>query len=118
MKKYIVLLGLLSLITTSCVQKTNKQTVVFNLDVKGIKAIKNVGIRGIDKPLSWDNDYEMRIGKDSIYTANITYETGYKYTEIKFAVNGDFELKGQPNRRIVFEKSRITNFNAVFNKLE
>jgi putative oxidoreductase len=118
MKKCIVLLGLLCLISTSCVQKTNKQTVVFNLDVKGIKGIKNVGIRGIDKPLSWDYDSEMKIGKDSIYTASIAYETGYKYTEVKFIINGDFELKGQPNRRIVFDKSGLTINNSEFNKLE
>ncbi len=118
MKKYIVSLGLLSLIITSCVQKTNNQTVVFNLDVKGIKRIKNVGIRGLDKPLSWDYDYKMKIGKDSIYTASISGETGYRFTEIKFTINGDYELKGQPNRRIVFDNSGVTIYKAKFNKLE
>jgi hypothetical protein len=119
MKKLLLLIiGIIYLFTTSCVQKTTKQTVIFHLDVKGIKGIKNVGIRGNDKPLSWDYDYEMKMGKDSIYTATISGETGYAFTEIKFTINGDYELKDKPNRRIVFSKSGVANYYAVFNKYQ
>lgn len=115
MKKLIILFVGLLYITTSCVQKTKKQTVAINLDIKGVRGIKNVGIRGVDKPLSWDNDYEMKIGKDSIYTAIIYLETGYKFTEIKFTINGDFELKDKPNRKIIFANNGKTNYKATFN---
>lgn len=115
MKKSIFIV-LMIIFTASCVQKTTKQTVVYHLDVKGAKGIKNVGIRGNDKPLSWDYDYEMKIEKDNMYTATITGETGYTFTEIKFTINGDYEFKDKPNRRIVFSKSGVTNYYAVFNK--
>ena len=117
MKKYsIVLISLLLLSLAGCVQKSYTKTVVVTLKVSNIKDIKNAGIRGQGKPLSWDNDYEMKtVVKDSLYTATITAVTGYKFAEIKFTVNGDFELKGQPNRRVIFSNKDTTYYNAVFN---
>jgi len=56
-KLYTVLMALVLL--TSCVQKSYKRTVVFTLDVSKMKDIKKVGIRGNDKPLNWDTDFEM-----------------------------------------------------------
>ena len=74
-----------------------------------------MGIRGQGKPLSWDNDFELKpVVKDSLYTATITAVTGYKFAEIKFTVNGDFELKEQPNRRVVFSDKDTTYYNAIF----
>jgi hypothetical protein len=59
---------LLALLVTSCVQKSYKKTVVFTLDASKLKDIKKVGIRGNDKPLSWDYDTEIKeIKKDSPY---------------------------------------------------
>ena len=117
MKKYsIILLSLLIVSASSCVQKAYKKTVVVTLTVQNIKDIKTVGIRGNGKPLSWDSDFEMKtIVKDSLYTATATTVTGYKFAEIKFTVNGDFELKEQPNRRVVFSDKDTTYYNAVFN---
>ncbi len=116
MKNYSILLtGLLLISFTSCVQKSYTKTVVVSLKVSNIKDIKNAGIRGQGKPLSWNKDFEMKpVVKDSLYTATITAVTGYKFVEIKFTVNGDFELKEQPNRRVVFSDKDTTFYNAVF----
>jgi len=74
-----------------------------------------VGIRGQGKPLRWDNDFELKpVVKDSLYTETITAVTGYKFAEIKFTINGDFELKEQPNRRVVFSEKDTTYYNAIF----
>lgn len=100
-----------------CVQKSYKKTVVFTLTVQNMKNIKTVGIRGNGKPLSWDTDFEMTpVVRDSLYTATATTITGYKFAEIKFTVNGEFELKGKPNRRLNFSDNGTTYYNAIFNK--
>lgn len=116
MKNYTIILISLSLFSmASCVQKSYTKTVVVTLQVSNIKDIKSVGIRGQGKPLSWDSDFEMKpVVKDSLYTATITAVTGYKFAEIKFTVNGDFELKEQPNRRVIFSDKDTTYYNAVF----
>lgn len=117
-KDLLILIVFFALATTSCVQKSYNRTVIFNLDVNGIKKIKTVGIRGNDKPLSWDYDYAMTLGKDSIYTATITEATGYRFTSIKFTVNGDFELKEKANRKIYFEDKDTVVYYAKFNVLK
>jgi hypothetical protein len=105
--------------TVSCVQKSYRQTVVVRLSVPGVKDVKTVGIRGNGKPLSWDHDLEMTpIVKDSLYTATVTTVTGYKFAEIKFTVNGEFELADQPNRRIMFSGKDTTFVNAVYNMVQ
>ena len=99
-----------------CVQKPYKKIAIITLSVSNIKNIISVGIRGNGKPLSWDKDFEMKeVVKDSLYAASVTTVTGYKFAEIKFTVNGDFELKEQPNRRVVFSDKDTTYYNAIFN---
>ena len=117
MKKYsIIWFSLLIFLLASCVQKSYVKTVVVTLNVSNLKNIKSVGIRGQGKPLGWDNDFEMKpVVKDSLYTATITAITGYKFAEIKFTVNGEFELKEQPNRRVIFSNKDTTYYNAVYN---
>lgn len=107
---------LLSLILTSCVQKTYHKIVVFTLDASEIKNIKNVGIKGNNKPLSWSKSSEMRaIKKDSLYQLTITFETGYTFTEIKFMVNDSLEFENQDNRRVNFSTTDTTFYKAKFN---
>lgn len=120
MKKCITLsIVFLALLSSSCVQKTYKKTVVFSLDVSGIKNIKKVGIRGENDPLNWNYDSEMIVlKKDSLYKAIISFETGYKFAEIKFTVNDDFELKDKDNRRITFSDKDTTFYKAKFNELK
>jgi len=105
------------LLLTSCVQKTSKKIVVFTLDASEIKNIKKVGIRGKDKPFSWDYDTEMKFSsKDSSYQVTATFETGYKFTEVKFVVNDTFEFQNEDNRRVDFSEKDTTFFKAKFNK--
>jgi hypothetical protein len=114
-KNLFIIVALLLLFVSSCVQKAYKKTVVVMLTVPNGKNLKTVGIRGNGKPLSWDNDFEMKeVVKDSLYTAIVTTTTGYKFAEIKFTVNGEFELKEQPNRRVVFAATDTTFYSAVF----
>lgn len=117
MKTLLILL--IAILTASCVQKSYKRTVVFTLDVSAVKNIKKVGIRGNDKPLSWDYDTEMKeIKKDSLYQICVSGETGYKYTEVKFVVNDTFELQNKDNRRVYFDlKKDTTQYRAKFNQL-
>jgi putative oxidoreductase len=115
MKKYSIIIMPLLLSMAGCVQKSYKKTVVVTLSVPNTKDIKSVGIRGEGKPLSWNYDVEMKpLVKDSLYTATITAVTGYKFAEIKFTVNGDFELKEQPNRRVLFSDKDTTYYHAIF----
>ena len=116
-KKFVISAIVFSLVVTSCVQKTYKKTVVFTLDVSEIKKVEKVGIRGSDKPLSWDFDTEMKaLKKDSLFQIAITGETGYKFTEVKFVINNIFEFQNGDNRKVVFSESDTTFYNAKFNK--
>lgn len=116
MKNYIfALLILISL--CSCVQKTKTHVVTLFLDVSGIKDIKTVGIRGEEKPFSWDSDLEMEVvKKDSIYKKTIEIKTGRLCTEIKFTINGDFELKDKENRKVYFNQKGNTIYKATYDK--
>jgi hypothetical protein len=114
--KLAIIALLLSLILTSCVQKTYQKIVVFTLDASEIKNIKTVGIKGNDKPLSWSKSSEMRaIKKDSLYQLTITFETGYSFTEIKFMVNDSLEFENKDNRRVNFSTTDTTFYKAKFN---
>lgn len=117
MKKYqLIIIALLAWSASSCVQKSYKKTVVIKLTVNHFKDLKTVGIRGNGSPLSWDKDFPLKpLVKDSLYTLTTTVLTGYKFAEIKFTVNGEFELKERPNRRLIFSEKDTTYYNAVFN---
>jgi hypothetical protein len=52
--------------------------------------------------------------KDSLYTVTIAGQTPYDFTEIKFTVNGQFELENKDNRRLVFTGD-TTYYRAKFN---
>jgi len=96
---------LIQSILPACVQKAYDKVIILTLQVEGKKDIQSVGIRGENGPLSWDEDYPMKeVVKDSLYTATINYRTAYTQGEIKFTVNGEFELKNKPNRILRFEK--------------
>lgn len=114
MKKYIFIL--LTIICISCVQKTRKVTVAYYLDVSDVKNIKSVAVRGSDKPLNWENNSLMQpFRNDSLYKFYATYNTGYKFTEVKFVVNDSFEFANGANRRVVFSSKDTTVYNAKFN---
>ena len=103
------------LLPTGCVQPAHDKTVVYLLDVSGLPNVQQVGLRGRDKPLSWDNDLQLTaLKKDSLYRAVVTTHTGYKVTEVKFTLNGSFELKDQPNRRVEFDGGDTPVYRAKF----
>lgn len=112
-KHIIIFLSFIFLV--SCVQKSSKKTVILKLNVQDIKNIQSVGIRGNDKPLSWNYDFELKpIIKDTLYGATFSVNTGYKFTEAKFTVNGQFELNEKSNRRIFFSENDTTIYKAKF----
>lgn len=99
------------------VQPTTKQQVTYQLDVSGIKDVASVGVRGGDQPLSWDQDLALQpLVKDSLYQATVTYKTGYRFTEVKFLINGEMELDGKDNRKIFFDKGGATLVRARYNQ--
>ena len=118
MQKNNLLLSLMLLLAvTSCVQPVFRKTITVYLKVKGKNNIESVGIRGNGKPLSWNADYPMSpVVKDSLYVARFTVVTGYKTGEIKFTVNGDFELKNQPNRVVNFPETDSMVYRAVYDQ--
>ncbi|MBC7640820.1 MAG: hypothetical protein H7174_00545 [Flavobacterium sp.] len=115
MKKHILYSIATILMLTSCVQKTKTQTVTLLLDVASVKDIKTVGVRGVEKPFSWDYDMEMEVvKKDSLYKKTFVTETGCLYTEIKFTINGNFELQNKENRKIYFSNTKTTIIKSKF----
>lgn len=114
MNKAILCAAIVAL-CNSCVQKTYLKTVIYELNTKGKTRITQVGIKGSDKPLSWDREQALVPTTDSnLYQTIVTYKTGYKFTEVKFMIDGEMELANQNNRRIVFGDSDTTLYKAVF----
>jgi putative oxidoreductase len=101
----------------SGVQPTKIQTVTVQVTLPHKTPVSTIGVRGNDSPLNWDSDFAMKeVIKDSIYTAQFKINTGFKFTRIKFALNGDIELKDQDKRYILFdEKTTNTSYKAVYN---
>ncbi|CAM3466492.1 hypothetical protein FLLO111716_12460 [Flavobacterium longum] len=117
--KYNAALFLLlsTVLWTGCVQKTKLNKVKYLVNVYGLKNIEKVGVRGSDNPLSWDADLDLKpIVKDSMYAVEVIYNTGYNVTEVKFTVNGIFELQNQDNRIIRFSESGRTEARFVFDR--
>lgn len=113
----IVMLVMLVSLVSACVQKTYRKTVVFTLHTENQKGIKTVGLRGEGNPLSWRKDSLMNeLVKDSLYQLTITGVTGFKFTEVKFTINGEFELQEKPNRRVVFAEGDTTFYEAIFDE--
>ena len=117
MIKTFIITGCITTLFFGCVQKASNKTVVYILHVNDSGNINSVGIRGRDKPLNWQNDFEMKMDKsDSTFRTTVTYLTGYKFTEAKFTVNNEFEFKNEDNRKIVFSDKDTTVYTASFNE--
>ncbi len=111
----LIIIALIALLSVSCVQKSYKREVTVILNVANVKDIKTVGLRGKGIPLSWDNDLAMSpIKKDSLYIVTFKCITGYKFGEIKFVVNDEFELKDKPNRKVYFNETGKTIYEATY----
>ncbi|MBS1734153.1 MAG: hypothetical protein JST02_12735 [Bacteroidetes bacterium] len=117
MKKYKLILFSFIMLVTGCVQPTRKQVVKITLHVNNMHDIKMAGIRGDGKPLSWNEDLVMKeIIKDSLYQASFTTNTGFRFFEMKFTINGEFELNDKPNRHIRFSDQDTTFYQALLNE--
>lgn len=114
-KRSIIACALAATLLPGCVQEAHDKTVVYLLDVSGRPNVQQAGLRGRDEPLSWDHDLPLTmLKKDSLYRAVVTIHTGYKVTEVKFTLNGDFELKERDNRRVEFGPTDTTVYRARF----
>jgi len=104
----------------SCVQETYERKVQFSVDMKGIDAVEKVGLRGDFNPLSWKNDFELeQQDSSSIYTGEVVFDTPFDFVSVKFVQNGEiYELNGQDNRRVYFNKNGVTVYETVFNENE
>ena len=100
------------------VQDTKLQTITVQVTLPKKTAVKSMGVRGGDQPLSWDTDLPMReVIKDSVYTTQFQINTGFNFTRIKFALNGEIELNGKDNRKIkLSENSTNTSYKAVYDQ--
>lgn len=121
MKSKIILAIVIVIVAAGCVQKSYVHTIKVVLTIINKKDIKKVGVRGGENqgnPLNWNSDLPMNeVIKDSLYTTTFNIESGYKYAEIKFVVDDEWELKDQPNRRIAFSnKSDTIIYKATYNK--
>ncbi|MEY3423115.1 MAG: hypothetical protein RIR48_3445 [Bacteroidota bacterium] len=119
MKQFSILSMIyISMLLSSCVQKTYERPVRFFLNVSQVDNIKTVGVRGSNSPLNWEKDLVMKpIFADSIYAVDVTFLTGYLGAEIKFVINGQFELQKMDNRRFAFDKNQDTTvYHAVFDQ--
>ncbi|HNP53244.1 MAG TPA: hypothetical protein PKK69_01455 [Ferruginibacter sp.] len=115
MKQLLIGIVLLSALS-SCIQKAYQRVVVYTLTVASGTSVQSAGIRGADAPLHWDRDFPMKaVIKDSVYRATVVSYNGYAKTEIKFTVNGQFELQDKENRIVRFAPPGDTTFvNARF----
>ena len=114
-----MLLALLIMASSSCVQETQPKTIHFKLDMRGIQSISKVGIRGGSKPLTWENTLLLTDdNNDSIYEGTINLNSASFGIEFKFVNQYDqFELQSKNNRGIKFEyEPEIILYEAVFNK--
>lgn len=101
----------------ACVQKTSFHTVYFRLRLPPGQSADSVSIRGGDAPLSWDRDTLLRkLPGDSVYALSITYRSGYRFTEVKFAADGHLELEGKPNRRVYWGARDSITYDAVLGR--
>ena len=115
--KILFIIIVVPLVLAGCVQKSYDRTLIFTIDRPNIQDIKSVGVRGNDKPLNWENDLPLKFdSKSNTYKATVTLNSGYLFTEVKFTVNGEFELKNQENRRIDFRNKDTIYYHAAFDK--
>ena len=67
------------------------------------------GIRGDGKPLSWNEDLVMKeIIKRFSLPGKLHKQYRIQIFEMKFTINGEFELNDKPNRHVSFSDQDTT----------
>ncbi|WP_046758747.1 hypothetical protein [Kordia jejudonensis] len=118
MKKIIILAGIFfTVLCTSCVQETHLKTVTFKVDMNGVSAIENVGLKGNFTNPSWKQIIPLTDeNNDGIYEATLSQKTAVSAIQFKFVNQGQYELKDAPNRTLQFEyKPQKVTYEATFN---
>lgn len=105
----------LAIALSGCVQAAYDRTIVYELDATGVPNVQSVGVRGRDKPLSWNRDLAMtQRAPGGPYVVAVTYHTGYLITEVKFTVNGEFELANTDNRIVHMARTTTGGDTTVY----
>jgi hypothetical protein len=89
MKKLIFFVLIGGCFGTSFSQSLRTVTVHFRLDlsneIKNVKSVASIGIRGNTAPLSWDKTYPLKDDdRDGIYEASINFETAGPILRVKY----------------------------------
>ncbi len=119
MKKLVILI--IAIITTSCVQKQHLKTVQVKIDMRGVEVVKSIGVKGNFTNPRWKVEVPLTDeDKDGIYETSLSQKTAVSGIEFKFVKNGEiYELKGKPNRVLQFEyKPENIIYSTKFNDIE
>ncbi|WP_157962312.1 hypothetical protein [Winogradskyella aurantiaca] len=114
-----ILIIILALSFTNCVQETHLKTVTFKVDMRQVDNPSQVGVRGNFTENSWNDTLLMKDNDaDGVNELTIEKKTAINGIEFKFVnAHDQFELKDQNNRSIQFEyKPEMIVYEAVFNK--
>ena len=112
-----IVIGLLGMLFTSCVQEEHQKEITITLDMSGIEIKGEVGIRGQFLESNWQKTIPMKDANgDGIYEITLSDKTAKNSVEFKFVNGSDYELKGAENRVINFEYLPETiAYHAIFN---
>jgi len=111
---------LLCFFLTSCVQETYLKTLILQVDMNGIEAIENPGVRGQFTSPAWDTIVPLKdVNNDGIYETTIKVEAAQYGLSFKFVNNDTYELEDQKNRMVTLQyKPETIIYKAVFNNPE
>jgi hypothetical protein len=114
--KQINLIIVLLLLANIAVGQTN---VKFNLTNVPVIENARVGIRGSEKPLSWENTFFLS-ANDEAYIGELSFENNLIYFEYKYVIednngNVSYELNGQENRLGIFTNLPELTLNDTWN---
>jgi len=117
-RSIIIGISLLLFALTSCVQKTYKHAVTFEVNMKGVSAFESVGIAGDYEPLNWNSATALEDPDgDSIYSATFTFDIPYDVIEYKYVVDGYLvELEGQDKRKVEVKGKDAVTVSSVFDQ--
>src|SRR4051812_31970310 len=106
MKTFVILLLLAGSLQNSFSQSAKTVAIHFKLDlsneIKNVKSLSSIGIRGNIAPLSWNKSYSLQDDdKDGIYEATINFETTTPTLRIKYKYFHDTASWEQCDDRIL-----------------
>ncbi|MFM2266142.1 MAG: hypothetical protein RLZ77_1562 [Bacteroidota bacterium] len=115
--KNFALFFILAMTLVSCVQKAYDRKVELTLRLPKKQVVQSVVVYGNGNPLSWQQPLALQpVIADSVYKVTFTSTTGYLQTELKFAVNEQWELNNQPNRILKYNTKGTTKMEVVFDQ--